>query len=58
VKITDHADFKQTMWTDSYLAAFAEAGKHAIVTFDTDFQRFSQIEVVFLQDAPHPQKHS
>lgn len=56
VKMTDNAEFKQNLWTDSYLAAFAKAGGFTIVTFDVGFQKFSQIDVIVLQDAPQPKK--
>jgi toxin-antitoxin system PIN domain toxin len=48
VEITDAADFKQNLWTDSYLCAFAMAGDYAIVTFDDGFKRFPKIDVTVL----------
>src|SRR5580698_5465649 len=50
VEMTDSADFKQNLWTDSYLAAFAKAGGYTIVTFDAGFERFSQIDAIVLEE--------
>lgn len=47
--ITDTADFKQNLWTDSYLYAFAIAGGHTIVSFDEGFKRFLKVDVIVLQ---------
>ena len=38
-----------SLWTDAYLAAFALAGNHRIVTFDRDFQKFPGLQLVYLQ---------
>jgi uncharacterized protein len=35
-------------WTDAYLAAFALAGGCRLVTFDSDFQRYSGLAVLHL----------
>jgi predicted nucleic acid-binding protein len=37
------------LWTDAYLAAFAVAGNHRIVTFDGDFQEFPGLNLLLLQ---------
>lgn len=37
------------LWTDAYLAAFAMAGHHRIVTFDADFRRFRGLDLLHLQ---------
>lgn len=37
------------LWTDAYLAAFAIAGNHRIVTFDGDFQKFPGLNLLLLQ---------
>lgn len=37
------------LWTDAYLAAFAVAGNHRIVTFDADFQKFPGLNLLLLQ---------
>jgi toxin-antitoxin system PIN domain toxin len=37
------------LWTDAYLAAFAIAGGHRIVTFDEDFQKFAGLNLLLLQ---------
>jgi toxin-antitoxin system PIN domain toxin len=57
-EITDTAEFKQNLWTDSYLAAFAGAGGYAIVTFDAGFKRFSGIDLILLEGKPEPEKLS
>jgi len=57
-EITDAASFKQNLWTDSYLAAFATAGGHAIVTFDDGFRQFSRVDAIVLQGKPEPEKPS
>jgi hypothetical protein len=36
------------LWTDAYLAAFALAGGHRLVTFDQDFLRFPGLKVLRL----------
>lgn len=51
-EITDADSFKQNLWTDSYLAAFAAAGGYAILTFDEGFKRFSRIDIIVLQKRP------
>jgi toxin-antitoxin system PIN domain toxin len=58
MEITDASDFKQNLWTDSYLAAFAKTGGCAIVTFDDGFKRFSGIDAIVLQEKPEPGKLS
>ena len=40
--------FSPRLWTDAYLAAFALAGGHRLVTFDQDFLRFPGLEVLRL----------
>ncbi len=58
MEITDSADFKQNLWTDSYLAAFAKSGDCTIVTFDDGFNRFSGIDATILQGKLEPEKLS
>lgn len=36
------------LWTDAYLAAFAMAGNHRIVTFDGDFRQFTELDLLCL----------
>jgi toxin-antitoxin system PIN domain toxin len=38
--------------TDTYLAAFALAGSHRLVTFDSGFRRFGELDVVLLDPGP------
>lgn len=40
-QFTAHAQFKQTDWTDAYLAAFAQSTQLRMVTFDKGFKRFA-----------------
>ncbi|BBL83416.1 ribonuclease VapC41 (plasmid) [Thermus thermophilus] len=40
--------FFPRLWTDAYLAAFALAGDHRLVSFDQDFLRFPGLEVLRL----------
>ncbi|HXI71913.1 MAG TPA: TA system VapC family ribonuclease toxin [Verrucomicrobiae bacterium] len=54
--MTDTAGFKQDLWTDSYLAAFAVAGGCAIVTFDDGFRQFLRIDVIVLPGTPESGK--
>jgi uncharacterized protein len=42
--------FPHHLWTDAYLAAFCLAGKHRLVSFDGDSQRFPALN--FLHLAP------
>jgi toxin-antitoxin system PIN domain toxin len=49
-EITGTANFKQNLWTDSYLTAFAKAGDYAIVTFDDGFKEFSGLDMIILRD--------
>jgi toxin-antitoxin system PIN domain toxin len=41
--------FPPRLWTDAYLAAFALAGGHRLVTFDQDFLRFPGVQVLLLE---------
>jgi hypothetical protein len=36
------------LWQDAYLAAFASAGRHRLVTFDAGFKKFSGLQIVLL----------
>ena len=42
-------DFPQRMWTDAYLAAFALTAGCRIVSFDRDFSRFNDLELLLLE---------
>lgn len=37
------------LWTDAYLAAFAQAGGFRLVSFDRDFSRFGGLELLHLK---------
>jgi len=41
--------FPARLWTDAYLAAFALAGGFRLVTFDRDFARFPDLELLHLR---------
>lgn len=41
-------DLRGGHWTDAYLAAFALAGGHRLVTFDRDFQRYPDLDLLHL----------
>ena len=36
------------LWTDAYIAAFAMKGAWRVVTFDQDFKRFDELQVLLL----------
>lgn len=36
-------------WSDAYIGAFAAAGEMRLVTFDRDFKRFPDVDVLVLQ---------
>jgi uncharacterized protein len=55
-EITCKADFKQNLWTDSFLAAFAKADGYVIVTFDDGFKYFSGLDVIVLREKSQFQK--
>lgn len=40
------------VWTDTYLAAFAEVSGHTLVSFDRDFRRYRQLSVLLLTAEP------
>jgi predicted nucleic acid-binding protein len=44
--------FVHRLWTDTYLAAFAQASQCRLVSLDTDFKRFPHLN--FLHLAPLP----
>lgn len=46
---TKHPNAGPNFWTDAYLAAFAEAGNHTIVTFDRGFRRHRGVSVRMLE---------
>lgn len=41
--------FLPRQWTDAYLAAFARAGEYRLVTFDRDFTRFPDLQLLRLE---------
>lgn len=42
-------EFCPRLWTDAYLAAFALAGNHRIISFDKDFRQFAGLELLLLE---------
>lgn len=46
--VTQLQTFSTNVWTDSYLAAFAQAADLEIVTFDKGFSRFQNLRVTML----------
>jgi len=43
------------LWTDAYLAAFARAGGLRLVSFDHDFTRFADLDLLLLEVGRRPQ---
>jgi uncharacterized protein len=41
--------FSHNVWSDAYLAAFADAGGYEVVTFDQGFAQFSNLSVTILR---------
>jgi len=48
-EITRAVRVTPALWTDAYLAAFAIAGDHRVVTFDGDFRRFPDLNLLHLR---------
>jgi len=46
---SDDRPIRGAAWTDAYLAAFAAAGGYRLVTFDSDFQNYPEIEMLHLR---------
>lgn len=44
-----HKTASPKIWMDSYLAAFAVAGRYRLVTLDLAFQQFSDLKVLLLR---------
>lgn len=47
--LTTQLALPHRMWTDAYLAAFAIAGGHRLVSFDSDFSRFPGLNFLHLK---------
>lgn len=43
------SDPRPRQWTDAYLAAFARAGGFRLVSFDADFDRFEDLDLLRLE---------
>jgi toxin-antitoxin system PIN domain toxin len=48
MSLSHSSDFAHHLWTDSYLAAFARFRGCRIVSFDTDFERFPDLNFLHL----------
>lgn len=47
--LTADPKFPHHLWTDAYLAAFAISSGSRLVTFDADFERFQELDVLRLK---------
>ena len=47
--LTESPQFPHRLWTDAYLAAFAITSGCRLVSFDSDFSRFPQLNFLHLQ---------
>ena len=46
--LTDQPDFPPSRWTDSYLAAVALSTNSRLVSFDADFKRYKDLDLLHL----------
>jgi toxin-antitoxin system PIN domain toxin len=46
--LSGELDLRGGHWTDAYLASFAVAGGYRLVTFDRDFHKFSDLNLLHL----------
>jgi uncharacterized protein len=49
LNLTIQQKLSHRMWTDAYLAAFAIAGCYRLVSFDSDFARFPNLNFLHLK---------
>lgn len=47
--LTTDSTLPHRLWTDAYLAAFAISTASRLVSFDTDFQRFPNLDLLLLK---------
>lgn len=47
--LTTDSTLPHRLWTDAYLAAFAISTGNRLVSFDTDFQRFPNLDLLLLK---------
>lgn len=52
--LTSDPEFPQRLWTDAYIAALALSSGSRIITFDNDFSRFPQLNVLMLHPVSNP----
>mgnify|MGYP002129610921 CR=1 FL=1 len=50
--LTKGNGFIHRLWTDAYLAAFAQANPCRLVSFDADFNRFAGLDFLHLSAPP------
>lgn len=48
--LTINPDLPHRLWTDAYLAAFAISNGNRLISFDADFKRFSNLDMLILKD--------
>ncbi len=48
-RFVESQSFNSRSWTDAYLAAFAIAGGHRLVSFDSDFSKFEGLDFLHLR---------
>jgi len=46
--LTERPTASSKMWADAYLAAFAIAGGHTLVTTDKGFRQYAKLKVIVL----------
>jgi uncharacterized protein len=49
---TQHQSFSPKVWNDAFLAAFARAADHQLVTFDTGFAQYANLKCTFFRSFP------
>jgi hypothetical protein len=47
--LTTDPDLPHRLWTDAYLAAFAISTGNRLISFDTDFMRFPNLDLLILK---------
>jgi predicted nucleic acid-binding protein len=47
-RLSNFEQVSPKLWQDAYLAAFACAGNHSLVTFDQGFRKFTGVRLILL----------
>jgi uncharacterized protein len=47
-RLSNFEQVSPKLWQDAYLAAFASAGNHSMVTFDQGFKKFNGLRLILL----------